>query len=410
MHRGLIVSNTVYSRVGDNLYMLQYRDYETKYFEGLWHIPEGVTYNSFILETREGLVVFDTWKRSLRGLFIEEFSKHFDVRDVKYLVVHHMEPDHSGSIPYLLASNPEVTVLGHVLSKGMIESFYQVKPRFQPVKDGEVLQLGGFRLRFLHTPWLHWPETIMTYVEEEEALLTCDAFGSYGVPSRIFHDELSVEEKERFSRYMVKYFANIIGHFREWVVKNIEKISQQNLKISAILPAHGVLYRGDSVREVVEKYRSLGAGETVPGKTVIAYTSMYGFVSEVVDDAVSLLDKYGIKPLVYGFTDRERADFSELVADAYQAENLIIATATYEARTFPLMKEVVELIIEKTPVNKNVLVIALYGWGGKAGAELEELLTKNGFRKREVIEFRAGQRENVRKELEDRMPRLLGRR
>lgn len=401
------MNSVVYTRLTDNLHMLQYRDYETKYFEGLWHIPEGVTYNSFVLETNEGLVVFDTWKRSLGKLYVDEFSKHFDVKDIKYLVTHHMEPDHSGSIPYLLASNPNMIVLGHVLSKGMIESFYQVKPGFNAVKDGETLKLGGFTIKFIHTPWLHWPETIMSYIEEEGALLTCDAFGSYGIPSKAYYDELSPEERTGFTRYMAKYFANIIGHFRDWVVKNVEKLSQLNMKISTILPAHGVLYRGGDVAGVVERYKRLGVGEPISGKTVIVYSSMYGFVEDIVNLMIEHLEKNNIKPVIHGFTDKKWSDISEIIADVYQAENLIIATATYEAKTFPIMKHVSELIIEKTPVNKNILIIALYGWGGKAGSELEELFTRHGFRNLDVIEFRAGQHQAVWGQLKDRLSKIV---
>ncbi|MGB9827319.1 MAG: FprA family A-type flavoprotein [Thermosphaera sp.] len=401
------MNNIVYSKLTDNLHMLQYKNHETKYFEGLWHIPEGVTYNSFILETKEGLVVFDTWKRSLGRLYIDEFSKHFDVRDVKYLVTHHMEPDHSGSIPHLLASNPRITVLGHALSKGMIESFYQVKPVFKAVKDEEALRIGGFTIRFIHTPWLHWPETMISYVEEERTLLTCDVFGSYGIPSKLYLDELSVKEQTDFSHYLIKYFANIIGHFRDWVVKNLEKISQSNLNVSTILPAHGVLYREEDVARVVEKYRRLATGETVPGKTIIVYTSMYGFVSDMINAIIEFLEKNNVKPVVHGFTDKERPDLSEILAEAYQAENVILATATYEAKTFPPMKHIAELLIEKIPASKNILIIALYGWGGKAGAELEELFIKQGFKNLDVIEFRAGQHQAVWRQVEEKLSKFL---
>ncbi|MEM4551289.1 MAG: FprA family A-type flavoprotein [Thermosphaera sp.] len=399
--------NINYSRIDDNLYLLQYRDVETKYFEGLWSIPEGVTYNSYILETNDGIVVFDTWKRSVGELFTEQIIKHYDPRDVKYLVVHHMEPDHSGSIPHLLKMNPNITLLGQQLTRAMIESFYQVTPNFRPVKDGEVFKVGEYSLKFLHTPWLHWPETIMTYMVEKQFLFTCDAFGSYGIPNALFYDELNSDEKKRFDGYLVKYFANIIGHFRDWVVKNVEKIEQTGLTISMLLPSHGPLYRDADIARLLNIYKLLGAGRGIPGKTLLIYTSMYGFVRDVVEIIEKILQERKVDYNVREFTDTFHSDLSDVIADAYQAQNIIIATSTYEARAFPIARLVSELIIEKTPVNKKLLIIGLYGWGGKAGSELKELFSGNNYPYVDVLEFRAGQHLLVRRSIEEKIDKLF---
>lgn len=387
----MLAMNISHSKIDNNLYLLQYKDSETKFFEGMWRIPEGVTYNSYILETKEGVVVFDGWKRSIGGLFAEEISKRYDPKDVKYLVVHHMEPDHSGSIPYLLKKNPDITIIGHQISKAMIESFYQVKPNFKPVKDGELLKIGEYSLKFIHTPWLHWPETIMTYIDGEDYLLSCDAFGSYGIPNAIFYDELSIEDRKKFERYFVKYFANIIGFYRDWVVKNIEKIEQAKLAIGEILPSHGPLYRGADVEKIIELYKTLGKGIAEPGKTLLVYTSMYGFVKDVVEIVEKTLRDWSVHYVSYEFTDTHYSDISEILADAYQADNIIIATSTYEARAFPVARLISELIIEKTPSNKRILIISLYGWGGRAGMELKELFTDKNYAFIDVLEFKAGQ-------------------
>ncbi|MEM2201225.1 MAG: FprA family A-type flavoprotein, partial [Ignisphaera sp.] len=164
-------------KVVENMYMLRLDDDEVKYFEALWSIPEGITYNSYILLTDEGAILFDSWKHTYSELFLETLRKVVDLKDIKYIIIHHMEQDHSGSIPKILeVVNDNITVVGHPIVRDLISSFYRVKFSFKAVKDLEGMVVGGKKLRFIYIPWLHWPDTIATYIEDLKALLSCDAF------------------------------------------------------------------------------------------------------------------------------------------------------------------------------------------------------------------------------------------
>jgi len=217
------------AKVTEDLYVLRVDDRYTKYFEALWEIPEGITYNAYLLKTDEGDVLFDAWKRQFSSHLMEALERVTSPDRLKYVVVHHMEPDHTGSLEDVLRWAPNAKVLGHPLAGRMMNAYPKAKERFKPVKDGEVLEVGGKKLRFVHTPWLHWPETMMTWLEEEGVLLTCDAFGGYGIPLSLFDDQCV--KLEEMIREMRKYVVTVIGHYREWIDRNIAKLEKLGIKV-----------------------------------------------------------------------------------------------------------------------------------------------------------------------------------
>ncbi len=376
--------------------LLRLDDDEIRYFESLWLIPEGITYNAYLLPTSEGWVLFDTWKVGYEGEFMEALKGVVDPSKIKYLVIHHMEPDHSGTVRALLEANPGIEVLGHPMTKSMLESFYGIKPRFRAVRDGEELRVGEYTMKFIYAPWLHWPETIFTYVKEARALLTCDAFGAYSIPSSTFDDELGEEELERYRFWTRKYMATVIGHYLPFVGNAIKKIESLGLDIRMILPSHGLIWRRPA--EIIKYYERWSAGETVSGvkKVVVVYGSMYGFVEAAVKEAIKVLEEEGVLHVTYRFVDNHRDEISDLMGDLINASGIILGTATYEAGIHPLMRFVVNLMIEKIPKNKSVLVITNYGWGGVAGKLLKKELEGAGYKIHSIIEFRAGQLEKNR--------------
>ena len=370
--------------------LLRLDDDEIRYFESLWLIPEGITYNAYLLPTSEGWVLFDAWKVGYGKEFIEALSSVVEPSKIRYLVIHHMEPDHSGTVKALLEENPGIEVLGHPMTKSMLESFYGLTPKFRVVRDGEELRVGEYTLKFIYAPWLHWPETIFTYVKEARALLTCDAFGAYSIPSKVFDDELGEEELERYRFWTRKYMATVIGHYLPFVGKAIKKVKDLGLDIGMILPSHGLVWRRPS--EIIKYYERWSAGESVSGvkKVVVVYGSMYGFVEAAVKEAIKSLQGEGVLHVTYRFVDDHRDEMSDLMGDLINASGIILGTATYEAGIHPLMKFVVDLMIEKIPKNKSVLIITNYGWGGVAGKLLKKTLEGAGYRVHSVIEFRAG--------------------
>ena len=392
--------------------LLRLDDDEITYFESLWLIPEGITYNAYLLPTSEGWVLFDTWKVGYEADFMRALKEVVNPSQIRYLVIHHMEPDHSGAVKAVLEENPGIEVLAHPMTKSMLESFYGLSPRFRAVRDGEEVRVGEYTLKFIYAPWLHWPETIFTYVKEARALLTCDAFGAYSIPPAIYDDELSDEDLEKYRFWTRKYMATVIGHYLPFVGKAIRKVRELGIRVDMILPSHGLIWRRPT--EIMKYYEKWSAGETVSGakKVVVVYGSMYGFVEAAVREAIGVLEEAGVLHRTYRFVDNHRDEISDLMGDLLNASGIILGTATYEAGIHPLMRFVLNLMIEKIPKNKSVLIITNYGWGGVAGKLLKKELETAGYRVHSVIEFRAGQlstnRERIREAVKSFIEGLRG--
>jgi len=372
-------------KIADNLYLLRLDDDQIRYFEGLWEVPEGITYNAYLLVHHDKYVLIDTWKHAYASEFIEVLKGVVDVRDIDYVVVQHMEPDHSGALPKLLEENGfKAEVLGHPIVKGMIESFYHISPKFRAVADGSEIPVGSEPLKFFYTPWVHWPDNIMTYAPSLGVLFSSDAFGSYSIPSTVFDDGgLSTT----YVHYARKYLATVVGHYREHVLKAINKLGEAGIEIKVIAPAHGLVWRSNP-KEIIEYYLKWARAEGVKGKVVAIYASMYGFVEKAMREVTEELSERGFKVVTYAFTDFQHSLLSEVIGDALDAQALVIGVSTYEAGAFPLIEYLAELLARKTASEKSVLIVTSYGWGGAAGKKLADVLTSAGFRVADVIEFR----------------------
>ncbi|MEB3789416.1 MAG: FprA family A-type flavoprotein [Desulfurococcales archaeon] len=372
--------------ITDDLFLLRVGDRITRYFEALWEIPEGVTYNAYLLKTSEGSVLIDGWKSTFATQLIDALEYLVEPDELRYVVVNHMEPDHTGSLEEVLRWAPSAIVLAHPMTKRMMDSYPRAFERLRPVKDGETIEIGDEKLVFIHTPWLHWPETMMTWLENRRVLLSCDAFGGFGIPEGVFDDECAKEGD--FLRSVRKYVVTVIGNYRSWIVKALDKLEAKGIDPEIIAPGHGLLWRG-SPKKIIEYYRSLAEARPVKGKILVLYASMYGTVESMTRMLACELRKKGLKPIVYGFTDTFRPNISDILADAIDAEALVVSAPTYEAGLFPLMKYTIEEICEKAAASKRLIVLATYGWGGIAAKRIRGQLESCGFETIAVLEERA---------------------
>lgn len=230
--------------ISKGLHVLRMDDDQVRYFEALWRIEEGITYNAYLLIGENEVILFDTWKKTYAEDFLELLRSLVDPQDITHIVVHHMEPDHSGSLNEVLKENRfKAEVLGHPLTREMLRSFYGIEAKFKPVRDGDGIGLRDLDLKFIHTPWLHWPETIMSYLEDRGILFSGDAFGGFSIPEELFDDR-----EETVSKYLPsvrKYISNIIGGYRNHILKNVQKLEDRGIKIRLIAPAHGLIWRRD---------------------------------------------------------------------------------------------------------------------------------------------------------------------
>jgi flavorubredoxin len=368
-------------KITDEIHLLRMDDDRVEHFEALWRIPEGITYNAYLMRVGNTTLLFDGWKKEYQDEFVDALSELVDPRDIDYIVVHHMEPDHSGTLRKILEENGyRATVLGHRMVGRLMKSFYGLDgAKFRAVEDGEEIEIEDKRLRFTHVPWLHWPDSIFSYLDG--VLFTCDAFGGYSIPKAIF-DESGVSDYLPFVR---KYIVNIVGRYKEQIVKNIQKVVNSGITPKIILPSHGLLWKNP--QKIINYYLDVANGVPEKGKVLVVYSSMYGFVEEAANTAIKELERQGYKPKVLKFTDKAQDNFSDIISEAADSEAIVLGTATYEMDVFPLMRYVVGLLIEKANYDKPVLILSSYGWGGAAVKVLREMFSGSSFRVVDSIEF-----------------------
>ena len=364
--------------VHNNLFLLRVDDHITKYFEGIWKIPEGITYNAYLLKTENGCVLFDGWKADFTEEFLNELSTITDLDNIKYVVINHAEPDHTGTLKSLLKETKyKPLVIGHPMTKSLIKALHGVEPKFRAVKDGEEMSVGEEILKFVYVPWLHWPETIVTYLEKTGVLISCDVFGGYSIPKEIFDEDPEVVRN--YIPYVRKYMVNVIGHYRDFVIKGLNKLRDSGIQPKIIAPGHGLLWRKE-INRIIREYSRWDIQESIKGKVTIVYTSMYGYVENAIKEAISELKKQGVNPVIHKFTDKYRSNVGDVLSDLDDSEAIIIGTATYEAGIYPIMKYILTLVKEKMKGNKPVMIITTYGWGDIAGRSLRTELEDLGFK------------------------------
>ncbi len=370
----------------DNLYVLRINDLRTIYFEGTWHIPEGITYNAYVLKTSEGAILFDGWKKNYGEQFLIALKQVVDIKDIKYIVVHHTEPDHSGTIPLLLSQNPDIMIMGHPLVKKLLEEFYNIEVKnFRPVKNMEEIEIGDEKLLFIHTPMLHWPDTIFTYLPKHKVLLTCDAFGGYSIPRTLYDDD--EREIDEYMFYVKKYLVTVIGFHRKNITINIEKLKKLGLDMKVIAPAHGMIWRNKP--EYIIEYYNDTAKAVGRRKVTVIYASMYGSIEKAVMEAVDEASKQGYMVKVYPFTDYYHSDWGNILTDVIDSDLIIIGGATYDTSIVPTILGFLHVLVNRLPnLGKKVIVISSYGWGGLAGRQMKKILEEKGYSVVDVIEFR----------------------
>lgn len=393
--------------VAKNFYLLRLDDRETKYFESLWYIPEGITYNSYLLVSDREVVLFDTWKNKYSELFVESLRKLVDPEDITRIVVHHTEQDHSGALLRTLEENKfKATVYGHAIVKSLIKRFYGVEPSFKSVNDNELVEVDGYKLRFVHTPWLHWPDTIMTFVESLGILLSGDAFGSYSTPSAIFDDEMSLKELEEYLEYSKKYTITVVGHYKEFIEKNVRKLAELGIEPKVVAPLHGIVWR-KHVSKVLSANVKWSRGEQRGDKVTIIYSSMYGNIELAINYIVKKLGEMNYVVKVHGYTDTSRPEHSEILPDIVDSSLLIIGASVYEDKLFPEIENVIRLIVQKTNYSKPVLFIGSYGWGRVFERRARELLEGSNFRVVSVVEFPGRPDMEALSKIDDALSRVL---
>jgi anaerobic nitric oxide reductase flavorubredoxin len=352
-----------------NVYWIGVNDRTTDLFEGLWPITqEGVTYNTYLIDDEKKAII-DLTKAFKTDEFFGQIDQITDCCDLDYVIVNHMEPDHSGVLRTLRRVAPDVVILGTEKTRTMLESFYGITDGVQVVQDGDTLSLGKHTLQFVHAPFVHWPETMMTYETSEQILFSCDAFGSYGaLRGALFDDECT--DPGFYEREALRYYVNIVAVFSRPVLKAIEKLA--DVPVSVIAPSHGLIWREKPAHivELYKKWAEYATGPTEMGITLL-YASMYGNTEKMMNAVAQGISHVDVPLDIF---DVARTHVSYILPSLWAHQGVIVGAPTYEGSLFPPMAQVLEMAAVKHIQNKKVARFGSYGWSGGAQRHFERLI------------------------------------
>ena len=350
-------------------------DRTTDLFEGLWPItPEGVSYNSYLIRDQRTAII-DLSKGFKVDEFLDQIAGVADLRRIDYIVLNHLEPDHCGVLRTLLEIAPQATILGSKKAVAMLDGFYGVRDNVKAVEDGETLSLGRHTLRFVSTPFVHWPETMMTYDETSRVLFSCDAFGGYGaLRGALFDDECP--DLAFYEREALRYYVNIVAKFSRMVLQAIEKL--QDVPVEVVAPSHGLIWRSRPQRivELYRKWASCATRPDEPGVTLV-YGSMYGNTEKVMNAVAHGIASQGLPVEIFDVT---RVHVSFILPALWVRPGVVIGAPTYEAGLFPPMAHLLDMARRKAIRGRFVARFGSYGWSGGAQREFDAMVEALGWK------------------------------
>jgi flavorubredoxin len=339
-------------------------DWDRRLFDELIPLPDGTSYNAYIVKGSEKIALIDTVDPPKVETLITNIAES-GVKKIDYLISHHAEQDHSGSIPAVLEIYPDAKVVTNEKCKNMLIDLFGIgENKFITIEDGQELSLGDKTLKFIFTPWVHWPETISTYLVEDKILFSCDFFGSHLASSDLF-----VTDKPRVYQSAKRYYAEIMMPFRSHIKKNIEKI--KNLDIKLIAPSHGPVY--DEPQFIVDAYKQWISDE-VENKVIVAYVSMHGSTKKMVEYLVDALIKRNIGVQQFNLIG---ADIGNLAIEMVDAAGIVLASPVVLAGAHPAAAYAAFLVNALRPKTKYFAVIGSFGWGGRMVEQLKGLLANS---------------------------------
>ncbi|MGD0450020.1 MAG: FprA family A-type flavoprotein [Candidatus Bathyarchaeia archaeon] len=362
--------------LSSNVNWVGVNDAETPLFEGLWRIPEGVSYNSYLIVGSEKTALIDSVHEKNALEHFDKISKLTDISKIDYLVINHMEPDHTGSVPSLLKKAPNAKVVFTPIAQMVFKKFYGFDPVAVIVKnEAAEISLGNKTLRFIQTPWLHWPETMSTYLVEDKILFCCDVFGSFKkLPEGAILESDIDMVKQNICGCSQKYFASVFNGQREWILKAIEKFDKVNLEIEVLAPSHGPVYTINA-NQTIRKWASWSKG-TYTKTVVVAYDTMYGMTAKCLNAIVEGVEEAGGTVLSFNLSEDTAVD---ALTALVEAPALIVGSPTYEHEIFPKVVDFLNLLKTKKFSNRFASVFGSFGWSGEATRKLSVELTALGF-------------------------------
>lgn len=371
--------------ISENIFCIRVEDRTTRLFEGLWPIEkEGITYNSYLIRD-EHTVLIDLCKEIFQQDYLAALSKLVDPASIEYLVVNHMEPDHSGALRAFRELAPQAVILGTAKAVGMMKDFFNISENVRSVADGEQLDLGKHKLTFISAPMVHWPETMLTYESTTQTLFSCDAFGGYGIPAEGIFDE-DYSDLTYFEDESLRYFSNIVAAFSKPVLNAGKKLA--GVQVKCVAPSHGLVWRKDP-QHIIDLYMTWSGyaqGPAEKGITLL-HGSMYGNTDKMVPSVQSGLEASGLPVTVMDVTN---TPVSYILPALWKNQGVAIGAPTYEGSLFPTMAMVLYMAEIKRVFNKQTIYFGSYGWGGGATRFLKSQFEKLNWELVDSLEFPGG--------------------
>lgn len=328
-------------------------------FEGQYPVPNGVSYNSYLI-LDERTAVMDTADARAADEWLKNLELALAGRNPDYLIVSHMEPDHAGSLELAARKYPGMQIVGSAKTFGMISQFFDIdlSNRAMTVQEGDEIKLGSRTLRFYMAPMVHWPEVMVTYEASEGILFSADAFGKFG----------ALDVQEEWEDEARRYYYNIVGKYGVQAQALLKKAA--NLDISAIYPLHGPILK-DNLSYYINKYQLWSSYTPEEKGVLIAYASIYGHTAQAAKALSDMLTRRGIKSVL---RDLARTDVSYCVADAFKYEKMVLASASYDGGIFPPMEEFLHHLKSKTYRGRQVGIVENGTWAPSAAKGIKELI------------------------------------
>lgn len=356
--------------VNKDTYYVGASDRRLALFENVYPIPRGVSYNSYLI-TDEKTVLLDTVDHSVSKVFFENVKYVLGTRELDYLIVNHMEPDHCAMIEDIVIRYPNVKIVGNAKTMTMLKQFFDfdVDSRAVVVKEGDTLNTGSHTFAFVMAPMVHWPEVMVTYDTSTDVLFSADAFGTFGALSgNLFADEVDFDRD--WLDDARRYYINIVGKYGNMTMNLLKKASA--LPIKMICPLHGPIWR-ENLGYYIEKHTTWASYQPEKKGALVIYSSIYGNTENAADILCSMIADEGVKDIRE--YDASKTDVSYLVSECFKYSTIVFVSPTYNAEIFPKMQHLIVDLKEHAFQNRDVAIIESGSWALSSGKKISELLS-----------------------------------
>lgn len=345
--------------INDHLHYVGVNDRYTHLFESMWPLPDGISYNSYLFDGGSETCLIDCVKVNSVREFFDNLIDVLDGRKLDYVIVNHMEPDHTSSLELVREYFPEVQIITNKKAVAMMKNFYEIgDENVKIVKDGETVAIGDRELTFYTTPMVHWPESMVCFEEAEGILFSQDIFGGFGtLDGAIFDDQV---EWSKYREETIRYYTNIVGKYSTQVIRALKKL--EGLDIKMVCPDHGPIWR-ENIERIVSLYRDLSEQKTEDG-VLIVYGSMYGNTEAMAESLARALTEEGVRNI--RIRDISKTHLSYLISETWLYRGIILGCPTYNVDLFPPMANLVEVLKKQKMKNHILGTFTNYSWGGGA--------------------------------------------